>query len=49
MTITVTKSLSIKILTKNELDDPEHKVLDEIFWETNNSPAEGDILKLTRN
>ena len=37
----------IKILTKNEMDDPEHKVLDEIFGITNKLPADGNILKLT--
>ena len=37
----------IKILTKNEMDDPEHKVLDEIFGITNQLPADGNILKLT--
>ena len=45
--ITVTESLFIKILTKNELDDPEHKVLNEIFVKTNKLPADGDILYLT--
>ena len=40
----------IKILTKLELDDPELKVLNEIFEKTaNQSPADGRILKLTNN
>ena len=36
-----------KILTKNELNDPEHKVLDKVFGKTNQLPANGNILKLT--
>ena len=31
----------IKILTKNELEDPEHKVLGEIFGKTNQLTADG--------
>ena len=30
------------ILTKNELDDPEHKVLEEIFGKGNIGPADGN-------
>ena len=41
----MTKSFYIKILTKNELDDPENKVLDEIFGKSNQIPADGEILK----
>ena len=31
----------IQILTKNELDDPDHRVLGEIFGKTNQLPADG--------
>ena len=31
------------ILTKNEIDDPENKVWNEIFRKSSNSPADGDI------
>ena len=30
------------ILTGNELNDPEHKVLNEIFRNIEKSPADGD-------
>ena len=43
--IHVTKSLYFKILTKNELDDLKHKVLNGIIGKTNKSPADGRILK----
>ena len=41
----MTKSLYFKILTKNELDDLKHKVLNGIIGKTNKSPADGRILK----
>ena len=31
-----------KILTKKELDDPDHKVLDELFGKINKSPVDGN-------
>ena len=31
------------ILTKNEIDDPELKVWNEIFGESSYSPADGDV------
>ena len=41
------------ILTGNELNDPEHKVLNEIFWKIEKSDTHNNLIilqtKLTRN